>query len=206
MEVYSINATIGLGSRLPSAERMSTRIINNRDTNGDNQLSATEFYRNEQTFNRIDSDNDNLVSRQELLTALSERLAERTGTGAEVSFSINIIKARLGTLVADILRSSGDSGETLLAGQANGAVANDRAEINARQRYISSYFTAAIDDDLFGGTSGLDGSSPLNLFGINGNDGRDVLLSLLTDELQTSQAEAESVLELLQNTTLELFA
>ena len=63
------------GSGPPSAAEMSERIISNKDIDGDGAINFEEFGMSQDKFNAADTDSDGLISKDELLIKVSERMA-----------------------------------------------------------------------------------------------------------------------------------
>ena len=213
MEISAISGSISVQSHVSqqSAERISTRVLETRDIDGDNRLNVDELGRQPGVFNKIDSNGDNFADQQELFTALAKRLGERNNITIEISLNINIIKANLGSLLASVLdRTESEPLTNLLNG--NG-ISSDNAQVssNVRERYINALITAGIDDGgVFSSTGGLTTSSELrdsvNVLSTNQTDGRQLLLNLLIDELDTPRDEATTILNTLQNQPFQTLA
>ena len=213
MEISAISGSISVQSHVSqqSAERISTRVLETRDIDGDNRLNVDELGRQSGVFNKIDLNGDNFVDQQELFTALAKRLGERNNITIEISLNINIIKANLGSLLASVLdRTESETLTNLLNG--NG-ISTDNAQVssNVRERYINALITAGIDDGgVFGSTGGLTTSSELrdsvNVLSTTQTDGRQLLLNLLIDELDTPRDEATTILNTLQNQPFQTLA
>lgn len=213
MEISAISSSISVQSRVSqqNAERISARVIEARDIDGDNRLNVDELGRQSGVFNKIDSNGDNFADQQELFTALAKRLGERNNITIEISIDINVIKANLGSLLASVLdRTESETLTNLLSG--NG-ISSDNVQVdsNARERYINALITAGIDDGgVFASTGGLTTSSELrdsvNVLSTNQTDGRQLLLNLLIDELGTPRDDATAILSTLQNQPFQTLA
>jgi len=213
MEISAISSSISVQPRVSqqSAERISTRVIEARDIDGDNQLSANELGRQSGVLSKVDSNGDGFADQQELFTALAKRLEENNTTTIEISLNINVIKANLGSLMANVLDRIESDNLTNLANE--NALSSDGTQVdsNVRERYINALITAGIDDGgVFGSEEGLTTSTEVrdsvNSFSATQIDGRQLLLNLLIDELGTPRDEATSILDTLQNQPFQTVA
>ena len=213
MEISAISSSINVQSRVsqPSAERISTRVIEARDIDGDNRLSANELGGQSGVLSKVDSNGDGFANQQELFAALANRIEERNNTTIEISLNINIIKANLGSLMANVLDRI--ESETLTNLLNENAISSNEAQVdsNVRERYINALITAGIDDGgVFASGSGLTTSNELrdsvNSFSTTQIDGRQLLLNLLIDELGTPRDEATTILDTLQNQPFQTVA
>ena len=213
MEISAISGSISVQSHVSqqSAERISARVLEARDIDGDNRLNIDELGRQSGVFNKIDSNGDNFADQQELFSALAKRLGERNNTTIEISLNINIIKANLGSLLASVLdRADSDILTNFFNENANSTLDN-QVNSNVRERYINALITAGIDDGgVFGSTGGLTTSSELrdsvNVLSTTQTDGRQLLLNLLIDELDTPRDDATAILSTLQNQPFQALA
>lgn len=213
MEITAITGYLGIRPRtsVQSAESTTARVLENRDNDGDNQLSVQELRNRSGLLAKVDANGDNFVSQEELFAGLTKRLEEKSDFSIEISLNINVIKANLGNLLTIVLnRSDSDSLSNLLT--TNG-VSTDNSQINsnANERYINALITAGIDDGGFlGGTGGLTPSSELrdaiSPISTTQNDGRQLLLDLLTRELGTPEEDALAILSALQSQSFQTVA
>lgn len=213
MEITAITGYLGIRPRtsVQSAESTTARVLENRDNDGDNQLSVQELRNRSGLLAKVDANGDNFVSQEELFAGLTKRLEEKNNFSIEISLNINVIKANLGNLLTIVLnRSDSDSLSNLLT--TNG-VSTDNSQINsnANERYINALITAGIDDGGFlGGTGGLTTSSELrdaiSPISTTQNDGRQLLLELLTRELGTPEEDALAILSALQSQSFQTVA
>ena len=146
----------------------------------------------------------------ELLSALAQRLQERTETSLNVSVSINVIKANLGSLLSGLLAdTSSDIFDNLLAENLGGSQLQEVSP-DVRARLFSALATAGLDDgDLFtsaGTLAGNSGSGIIGALGTGSTDGRELLLSLLVNELSTPADDAISIISVLQESRFEIVA
>lgn len=213
MEISAISSSISVQSRVSqrSAEEISTRVIEARDIDGDNRLTANELGRQAEVFSKVDSNSDGFADQQELFSALTKRLEERNNTTIEISLNINIIKANLGSLMADVLDRI--ESETLTNLLNDNRISSDESQVdsNVRERYINALITAGIDDGgVFASEEGLTTSTEVrdsvNSFSTTQIDGRQLLLNLLIEELDTPRDEATSILDTLQNQPFQTVA
>lgn len=213
MEISAISSSINVQSRVTqqSAEEISTRVIEARDIDGDNRLSANELGRQSEVFSKVDANGDGFADQQELFTALTKRLEERNNTTIEISLNINIIKANLGSLMANVLDRI--ESETLTNLPNENGISSDETQVdsNVRERYINALITAGIDDGgVFGSEEGLTTSTEVrdsvNSFSTTQIDGRQLLLNLLIEELDTPRDEATAILDTLQNQPFQTVA
>ncbi|MFW2366026.1 MAG: hypothetical protein ACN4GW_06395 [Desulforhopalus sp.] len=214
MEITAISGTIGFQTygSVNSAERISTRIIKNRDVDGDSRLNVEELGSRAEILNKVDTNGDNFADQEELFSALKTRLEENSNITIEISLNINVIKASLGSLLADFLDRSASDTQTGLS--ADNRISNGENQINSdlSERYINALITAGIDDGgvFSGSSSGLSSTSEvrdsLNSLPARENDGRQLLLNLLIDELGTPQDEASSILSTLQSQPFQIIA
>lgn len=181
MEINAITGSIVVQPRSSpqNAERTPTRTTANREV--ENDISAGE---------------------KELFTALVKRLEESNITSIEVSLNINVIKANLGNLLTTSLgRSETETLESLFTDSRISEEAN-LATVNVRERYISALIAAGTDtNSIFGGTD-----NSINPFSTNQNDGSQLLLNLLTEELGTPRDEATAILNTLQSQPFQTVA
>ncbi len=144
----------------------------------------------------------------ELLSALAQRLQERTETSLNVSVSINVIKANLGSLLSGVLAdTSSDIFDNLLAENLGGSQLQEVSP-DVRARLFSALATAGLDDgDLFtsaGTLASKSGSGIIGALGSGSTDGRELLLSLLVNELSTPADDAVSIISVLQESRFEI--
>lgn len=187
MEITAITGYFGIRPRtsIQSAEKITARVFENRDSDGDKQLSVQQLRNRSSLLAKVDANGDNFVNQEELFAGLTKRLEEKSDFSFEVSLNINVIKANLGDLLTSVLNRS-DSG-SLSNLPTTDRVSTDSSQINsnANERYINALITAGIDDGGFtGGTGGLTTSSELrdaiSPISTTQNDGRQLLLNLLT--------------------------
>jgi hypothetical protein len=213
MEITAITGYLGIRPRTSaqSAEKITARVFENRDSDGDNQLSVQELRNSSRLLAKVDANGDNFVNQEELFAGLTKRLEEKSGFSFEVSLNINVIKANLGDLLTSVLnRSDSGSLSNLLTTQ---GVSTDTSQVNtnANERYIKALITAGIDDGGFiGGTGGLTSNSELrnaiSPLSTTQNDGRQLLLNLLTSELGTPEEDALAILSVLQSQSFQTVA
>lgn len=213
MDIAAISASIGVQARVtpPNIERTVTRVIENRDVDGDKRLSPAELGNRADLFNRVDSNGDSFVNQEELFTALSRRLEERSDVSVQISLNINVIKANLGSLLSSIQGQSDSGGLVNLLDTDNIPAELSRSDTNARERYINAFITNDLDLGGFFNSSGTLSSSTddinsLNPFTFQQNDGRELLLNLLVGELGTPRQDAVTIINILQSQTFETVA
>jgi len=213
MEITAITGYFGIYPRnsVQSTEKTIARVFENKDSDGDNQISVQELANRSSLLAKVDANGDNFVNQEELFAGLTKRLEEKSDFSFEVSLNINVIKANLGDLLTSVLnRSDSDSLSNLLTIK---GVSTDNSQINsnANERYINALITAGIDDGGFtGGTGGLTTSSELrnaiSPFSTTQNDGGQLLLNLLTRELGTPEEDALAILSVLQSQSFQTIA
>ena len=213
MDIAAISASIGVQARVtpPNIERTVTRVIENRDVDGDKRLSPAELGNRADLFNRVDSNGDSFVNQEELFTALSRRLEERSDVSVQISLNINVIKANLGSLLSSIQGQSDSGGLVNLLNTDNIPAELSRSDTNARERYINAFITNDLDLGGFFNSSGTLSSSTddinsLNPFTFQQNDGRELLLNLLVGELGTPRQDAVTIINILQSQSFETVA
>lgn len=213
MEISAITGSVSIQSPLSqrSAEIISTRVIEARDINGDNRLSAEELGSQSGVLNKVDSNADDFVDQQELFTALAKRLEGKNNATIEISLNIHVIKANLGSLLASILDQADPVDLTGSLSENTNSAENNQVNSDINERYISALITAGIDDGgVFGTTGGLTTSTEvrdsLNSLSTAQTDGRLLLLSLLIEELDTPRDEAALILNVLQNQPFQAVA
>ena len=213
MDIAAISASIGIQTRVspPNIERTVTRVIENRDVDGDKLLSPAELGNRSDLFNRVDSNGDSFVNQEELFTALSRRLEERSDVSIQISLDINVIKANLGSLLSSIQGQSDSGGLVNLLDTDNIPAELSRSDANARERYINAFITDGLDLGGFFNSSGTlssstDGINSLNPFVFQQNDGRELLLNLLVEELGTPRQDAVTIINILQSQSFETVA
>jgi len=153
------------------------------------------------TANR-EAETDIFAGKKELFAALVKRLEESNITSFKVSVNINVIKANLGNLLTTFLGRS--ETETLASLFTDSRISDEAnlANVDVRERYISALMTAGTDtNSLFGGRS-----NSINSFLTNQNDGSQLLLNLLIEELGTPQEEATAILNTLQSQPFQTVA
>ncbi len=144
----------------------------------------------------------------ELLSALAQRLQERTETSFNVSVSINVIKANIGSLLSGMLANNkADIFDSLLAENLYGTQIQEVAP-DVRARLFSALATAGLDDgDLFTSAGTLangSGSGIIGALSSGSTDGRELLLGLLVNELNTPADDAISIISVLQESRFEI--
>ncbi len=213
MEVNAISGYSGVRFRgsLQTAEKLSARVIEKRDSNGDNQLNVEELGKGSEIFQKIDSNSDNVVNQAELLTALTKRLEEKNDSSIQITVNINVIKASLGSLLANVLSQSDSDTLTGLTTENNIAVNDNQINSNVNERYINALITSGLDvGGLFNSTGILsinsDSSNSTPLFTTNQNDTSQLLLDLLIEELNTPRQDALAILNALQSESFQTVA
>ena len=213
METTAITGQFGIRPRtsIQSSERITARVFENRDSDGDNQLSVQELGNRSGLLNKVDTNGDNLVNQEELFAGLMKRLEEKSDFSIEVSLNINVIKANLGNLLTSVLnRSESDSLNNLFT---TNSVSTESSQnnSNSNERYINALINAWIEDGGFlGGTGGLTTNSELrdaiSPISTTQNDGERLLLDLLTTELGTPEEDAMAILSILQSVSFQTVA
>lgn len=214
MEVNAISGYSGVRFRgsLQTAEKLSARVIEKKDNNGDNQLNVEELGKSSsEIFQKIDSNSDNVVNQAELLTALTKRLEEKNDSSIQITVNINVIKASLGSLLANVLSQSDSDTLTGLTTEDNIAVNDNQINSNVNGRYINALITSGLDvGGLFNSTGILstnsDSSNSTPLFTTNQNDTSQLLLDLLIEELNTPRQDALAILNALQSESFQTVA
>jgi hypothetical protein len=144
----------------------------------------------------------------ELFSVLAQRLQDRTGISIDVSVSINVIKANLGNLLSTILTSD-DSNilDDLLAENLSQSQVQE-ADPDVRARLFSALATAGLDDGgLFTSAGTLDNGSGSGIIGAlssGSTDGRELLLNLLVNELNTPEDDAFALISIFQENRFEI--
>jgi len=155
-----------------------------------------------QTTANREAQADIFAGQKELFTALVKRLEESNISTDEISLNINVIKANLGNLLTTVLGNS--ETETIASLFTDGRISDEAnlATVEVRERYISALITAGIDSgSLFGGTD-----NSINPFSTNQNDGSQLLLNLLIEELGTPREEATAILNTLKSQPFQTVA
>ena len=213
MEISAISSSINVQSRVSqqSAEKISARVLEARDIDGDNRLNVDELGRQAGVFNKIDLNGDNFADQAELFTALAKRLEERNNVTIEISIDINVIKANLGSLLASVIdRADSDILTNFLNENATSTLDNG-VDSNVRERYINALIIAGIDTDgVFGSANGVTTSTEVrdsvDSFSATQIDNRQLLLNLLIEELGTPRDDATAILSTLQNQPFQIIA
>lgn len=164
MEITAITGYFGIRPRtsVQSAEKITARVFENRDSDGDNQISVQELRNRSSLLAKVDVNGDNFVNQEELFAGLTKRLEEKNDFSFEVSLNINVIKANLGDLLTSVLNQSDSGSLSNLLTTTGVSTDNSQINSNANERYINALITAGIDDGGFiGGTGGLTTSSEL---------------------------------------------
>lgn len=213
MEISAISSSINVQSRVSqqSAEKISTRVLEARDIDGDNRLNVDELGRQAGVFNKIDLNGDNFADQAELFTALAKRLEERNNVTIEISIDINVIKANLGSLLASVIDRADSNILTNFLNESANSTLDNGVDSNVRERYINALITAGIDTDgVFGSANGLTTSTELrdsvDSFSATQTDNRQLLLNLLIEELGTPRDDATAILSTLQNQPFQIIA
>lgn len=213
MELTAITGYVGIRPQtsVQSTEKITGIVLDKRDSGGGNQLSVQELGNQSAIPAKVDASGDNFANQEELFTGLTKRLEEKSDFSVEISLNINVIKANLGSLVASVLNRS--ESESLINLLTTDSISSDNAEVNtnANERYINALITAGIDGGGFaGGTGGLTTNSELrdaiSPFSATQNDGRQLLLDVLTSELGTPEDDALVILSTLQSQSFQTVA
>ena len=152
---------------------------------------------------------DNLSSdAKELLAMLAQKLQERSDISINVSVTVNVIKARLGLQLSELLANSdSDTLSSLLTGNLSGLQTQD-ADPNVRERLFAALATAGLDDGLLFNDTGTltngNNSSIAGALSSGQSDGRDLLFGLLVNELETSEDDAIEILRTFQESRFEI--
>jgi len=64
------------GMKPPSPTEMSNKVMQRRDTDGDNALTIAESGLSEAKFNTIDADRDGLISEKEMVSKITQKMNE----------------------------------------------------------------------------------------------------------------------------------
>lgn len=215
MEIGAVNSSISIRTQIssPRTAEVASRIITRNDTDDDNRLSVSELSKASARFiNKIDTNSDSFVDQEELLTALQRRIGERTDIRVEVSLNINVLKANLGNLLSSILSS--DSGSNPLSNTFNESILADgtsEVNTNTRERFIRAFILNGLENRGLPGSSNtlsgiFDSNATISALSNGGNDNRQLLLSLLIDQLNTPEDEANEILKILQEQTFSVVA
>ena len=144
----------------------------------------------------------------DVLSILVQRLQERTETTLDVSLSINVIKANLGSLLSGVLANSNSDPFTSLP--ADNLTGSQLQEVDpgTRARLFSALATAGLDNgNLFTSTGTRENGSLSGIIGTPGavsTDGRELLLNLLVKELNTPENDAISIISIFQENRFEI--
>ena len=213
MEITAITGSFSVQSPVSqrSAEIISTRVIETRDIDGDSRLNADELGSQSGVLSKVDSNGDDFADQQELFTALTKRLEEKNNVTIEISLNIHVIKANLGSLLANVLDRADSGTLTDLLNEDTILAEDNKVNPDVSERYINALITAGIDDGgVFGGTGGLTTSTgvsdSLNPLSTAQTDGRQLLLNLLIEELNTPPDEATAILTTLQSQPFQAVA
>ena len=213
MEISAITGSIGVQSLVSKrgAEIISTRVIEARDIDGDSRLNADELGSQSGVLSKVDSNGDDFADQQELFTALTKRLEEKNNVTIEISLNIHVIKANLGSLLANVLDRADSGTLTDLLNEDTILAEDNKVNPDVSERYINALITAGIDDGgVFGGIGGLTTSTgvsdSLNPLSTAQTDGRQLLLNLLIEELNTPRDEATAILTTLQSQPFQAVA
>ena len=213
MEISAITGSIGVQSLVSkrSAEIISTRVIEARDIDGDSRLNADELGSQSGVLSKVDSNGDDFADQQELFTALTKRLEEKNNVTIEISLNIHVIKANLGSLLTNVLDRADSGTLTDLLNEDTILAEDNKVNPDVSERYINALITAGIDDGgVFGGIGGLTTSTgvsdSLNPLSTAQTDGRQLLLNLLIEEMDTPRDEATAILTTLQSQPFQAVA
>ena len=148
---------------------------------------------------------DNLSSEaRELLTMLAQKLQERTDISINLSVTVNVIKARLGLQLSELLANNNADP---LTGTLTGLQTQD-ADPNIRERLFAALATAGLDDGLLFSNTGTlttgNNSSIAGALSAGQSDGRDLLFGLLVNEFETTEDDAIEILRTFQESRFEI--
>ncbi len=207
MELTAIAANIGIRPprSLPDPKEISTRIIENNDSDGDNRLGVNELGNG--ILSKVDSNSDNFVNQNELFAALTKRIEEKSNTSIHISLNINVIKANLGSLLSSTLNQSDPDTLTNLFTENSISTEVNQSSANVRERYINALITSGIEDGgLFSNSTNTENNSFLTLSETNQRDGRQLLFNFLVEGLGTPKEDALAILNALQSQPFQTVA
>lgn len=142
----------------------------------------------------------------ELLLALAQRIGEGNEGDIDLSLSISIIRANLGSQIADLFSQENQLLGDLLAGGTSSS--SSEADTNLRQRLFADLALQGLEDGALFNSSGLieNGFNTSATTSSAQIDTRTLLYGLLVGELGTSRDEAIEVLQALRQNPFEAFA
>jgi hypothetical protein len=187
-----------------SAEKISNHIIETKDIDGDSQLSIDELGRGSEIINRVDTNGDNLVNQEELLSALSERLREQNINLTNVTINLNVIKTTLGNMISELLTQSDSENLINLLTENQISGSNDQLRSLELESYLAALSTPGINENFSVNDNQLIDSQ--NSLGSALFDGRLFLLNLLIDRLGTPEEDANNIVDILRNQSFSILA
>ena len=198
-------AGIQVQNSYQSAGKISNRLIEAKDIDGDSQLSVEELGKRSGIINRADTNGDNLVNQEELLSVLSDRLREQNINLTNVTINLNVIKTTLGNMVSELLNQSDSENLINLLTDNQSSGSNDQLRGIELESYLAALSTPGINENFSFNDNQLLSDSQSTL-GSALYDGRLFLLNLLIDRLGTPEEDANDIIDILKNQSFSIVA
>lgn len=198
-------ASIQVRNSYQNAEKISNRVIETRDIDGDSKLSVEELGGRSEIINRADVNGDNLVNQEELLSVLSDRLREQNISLTNVTINLNVIKTTLGNMISELLNQSDSESVINLLRDNRGSGSNGQLRSLELESYLAALSTPNINQN-FAFNDNQSISDAQSILGSALYDGQLFLLNLLVDRLATPEEDATDIINILRNQSFSIVA
>ncbi|MBT8362198.1 MAG: hypothetical protein HKP41_22655 [Desulfobacterales bacterium] len=185
--------------------KISSRVIETRDIDGDSQLSVEELGTRSGIINSADANGNNLVNQEELLNVLSDRLREQNINLTSVTINLNVIKTTLGNMISELLNQSDSENVINLLADNQSSGSNDQLRSIELESYLAALSTPGINENFSINDNQLLSDSQSTL-GSALYDGRLFLLNLLIERLGTPEEDANDIIDILKNQSFSIVA
>ena len=198
-------ASIQVRSSYQNVEKITNRVIETRDIDGDSKLSVEELGGRSEIITRADANGDNRVNQEELLNALSDRLREQNISLTNVTINLNVIKTTLGNMISELLNEADAENALNLLSDNQAANGNEQLRSLELESYLAALTTPDITENVaFNDTQRI--SDAQTILGSALYDGQLFLLNLLIDRLGTPEEDANDIIDILRNQSFSIVA
>jgi hypothetical protein len=198
-------ASIQVRSSYQNVEKISNRVIEARDIDGDSKLSVEELGGRFEIITSADANADNRVNQEELLNALSDRLREQNISLTNVTINLNVIKTTLGNMISELLNEADAENALNLLSDNQAANGNEQLRSLELESYLAALTTPDITENFaFNDTQRI--SDAQTILGSALYDGQLFLLNLLIDRLGTPEEDANDIIDILRNQSFSIVA
>lgn len=213
MNINAISGYFGQMINNPQkiAQELSSRIIAKKDANGDGKLTIQELGKKEAQFQKADINNDKLLTKDELITTLTDKIHSRNQELGNSLTTLNSIKSVLGKLSSE--GQGLPTAKTITEKIFERKDSDHNGLLSAEEMGHRADMFAFADTDKDGSISKDETMDALKnreqsinaLSAYASNQGMS-LKNLLISKLDISDKEADKILSILDRNTLEIRA